>query len=82
MITEYEYMAADEEVPDFAKCYIAEIEAKVKESIRMGQIKDAEIKILRERPEDCEEYQMEAEEAIGVLWRISRGFRRRPTRSG
>jgi hypothetical protein len=75
-------MATDEEVPDFAKCYIAEIEAKVKESIRMGQVKDPEIKILRKELKILKKYQMEAEEAIGGLWRISRGFRRRRKRSG
>jgi hypothetical protein len=35
-------MATDEEVADFAKCYITETDAKVEENIRMGQVKDAE----------------------------------------
>jgi hypothetical protein len=82
MIIEYEYMATDEEVPDFAKCYSAEIEAKVKESIRMGQVKGALIKILRNDLTIAKKYQMEAEEATGGLWRISRGRRRRRKRSG
>jgi hypothetical protein len=59
-------MATGEEVPGFAKCYIAEIEAKVKESIRVGQVKDAEIKILRKNLKILKKYQREAEEAIGV----------------